>query len=49
MEMIAAGALLSAEQVRDTVAAFADAGCDEFLLAPCSPDPTRSPCSQTPR
>ncbi len=39
MEMIAASALTTADQVRETVAAFADAGCDEFLLVPCSPDP----------
>ncbi|MGH8931056.1 MAG: LLM class flavin-dependent oxidoreductase [Egibacteraceae bacterium] len=38
-EAIAASALTTAEQVRDTAAAFAEAGCDELILFPCSPDP----------
>jgi len=32
------GALTSPHLVRDQVAAFADAGCDELVLFPCSPD-----------
>jgi alkanesulfonate monooxygenase SsuD/methylene tetrahydromethanopterin reductase-like flavin-dependent oxidoreductase (luciferase family) len=37
-EQIAAGALTSPQKVADTVAAFADAGCDELILFPCNPD-----------
>ena len=35
---VAAGALTSAEAVRAAVGAFGDAGCDELILFPCSPD-----------
>ncbi|MGP7999241.1 MAG: LLM class flavin-dependent oxidoreductase [Streptosporangiaceae bacterium] len=35
---IAASALTSPQRVADTVARFADAGCDELLLFPCHPD-----------
>ncbi|GAB3596258.1 LLM class flavin-dependent oxidoreductase [Angustibacter peucedani] len=34
---VAAGALTSEDAVRQAVAAFADAGCDELVLFPCSP------------
>ncbi|MEC9324912.1 MAG: LLM class flavin-dependent oxidoreductase [Actinomycetota bacterium] len=34
---IAAGALTSEDAVRDAIAEFAEAGCDELLLFPCSP------------
>jgi alkanesulfonate monooxygenase SsuD/methylene tetrahydromethanopterin reductase-like flavin-dependent oxidoreductase (luciferase family) len=37
-QQIAAGALTSPQKVADTVAAFADAGCDELILFPCNPD-----------
>ncbi len=37
-ETIAASALTSPQQVADVVAAFAEAGCDELILFPCSPD-----------
>jgi alkanesulfonate monooxygenase SsuD/methylene tetrahydromethanopterin reductase-like flavin-dependent oxidoreductase (luciferase family) len=37
-ERIVAGALTSAQKVTDTVAGFADAGCDELILFPCNPD-----------
>jgi alkanesulfonate monooxygenase SsuD/methylene tetrahydromethanopterin reductase-like flavin-dependent oxidoreductase (luciferase family) len=36
---VAAGALADVPAVRDAIAAYADAGCDELLLFPCSPDP----------
>jgi alkanesulfonate monooxygenase SsuD/methylene tetrahydromethanopterin reductase-like flavin-dependent oxidoreductase (luciferase family) len=32
------GALTSEDAVKDAVAQFADAGCDELVLFPCSPD-----------
>ena len=35
---IADSALTSAATVQDTTAAFADAGCDELILFPCSAD-----------
>ncbi|MBB5825918.1 LLM class flavin-dependent oxidoreductase [Micromonospora carbonacea] len=35
----AAGALTDAGAVRETVAAFAEAGCDELILHPCLSDP----------
>jgi alkanesulfonate monooxygenase SsuD/methylene tetrahydromethanopterin reductase-like flavin-dependent oxidoreductase (luciferase family) len=35
---IAAGALVSPEQVRGAVSAFAAAGCDELIMFPCDPD-----------
>lgn len=38
-EYIAAGALTSPERVRSEIEAYADAGCDELILFPCSPDP----------
>jgi hypothetical protein len=34
---IAAGALTSEAAVRDAIGQFADAGCDELILFPCSP------------
>lgn len=34
----AASALTSASAVRDAIAAFADAGCDEVIFFPCSPE-----------
>jgi alkanesulfonate monooxygenase SsuD/methylene tetrahydromethanopterin reductase-like flavin-dependent oxidoreductase (luciferase family) len=37
-EQIAQSVLVSDAQVRDEVAAFADAGCDELILFPSSPD-----------
>jgi alkanesulfonate monooxygenase SsuD/methylene tetrahydromethanopterin reductase-like flavin-dependent oxidoreductase (luciferase family) len=37
-EQIAASALTSKHKVADTVAQFADAGCDELILFPCNPD-----------
>lgn len=36
---IAASAALDAETVQQYMTAFGDAGCDELLLFPCSPDP----------
>jgi alkanesulfonate monooxygenase SsuD/methylene tetrahydromethanopterin reductase-like flavin-dependent oxidoreductase (luciferase family) len=35
---VAAGALTTEAAVRDTVSRFADAGCDELILFPASPD-----------
>jgi alkanesulfonate monooxygenase SsuD/methylene tetrahydromethanopterin reductase-like flavin-dependent oxidoreductase (luciferase family) len=35
---VVAGALTSEDAVRDAVAAFTDAGCDELVLFPCSPE-----------
>jgi alkanesulfonate monooxygenase SsuD/methylene tetrahydromethanopterin reductase-like flavin-dependent oxidoreductase (luciferase family) len=40
-ERIAASALISPQKVAGTVAAFADAGCDELILFPCNPDLTQ--------
>jgi alkanesulfonate monooxygenase SsuD/methylene tetrahydromethanopterin reductase-like flavin-dependent oxidoreductase (luciferase family) len=37
-DRIAAGALTTEAAVRDTIAKFADAGCDELILFPSSPD-----------
>src|SRR4051794_3650830 len=37
-KMAADAALTSEELVREQAAAFADAGCDELILFPCSPD-----------
>ncbi len=37
-DMIAQGALVSAQQVSEQVAAFAEAGCDELILFPCDSD-----------
>lgn len=37
--MVVSGALTSETKLREQVAAFADAGCDELILFPCSPDP----------
>jgi alkanesulfonate monooxygenase SsuD/methylene tetrahydromethanopterin reductase-like flavin-dependent oxidoreductase (luciferase family) len=37
-EVIAASALTSPRRVAETVAGFADAGCDELILFPCNPD-----------
>jgi alkanesulfonate monooxygenase SsuD/methylene tetrahydromethanopterin reductase-like flavin-dependent oxidoreductase (luciferase family) len=36
--MVVDGALTSEDSVRTAVAGFADAGCDELILFPCSPD-----------
>jgi alkanesulfonate monooxygenase SsuD/methylene tetrahydromethanopterin reductase-like flavin-dependent oxidoreductase (luciferase family) len=36
--MVVSGAATSEAAVREQVAAFADAGCDELILFPCSPD-----------
>ena len=38
-EQIADSALTDPESVRRTAAEFAEAGCDELILFPCSPDP----------
>jgi len=35
---VVAGALTSEDAVRQAVGEFADAGCDELVLFPCSPD-----------
>jgi hypothetical protein len=35
---VVAGALTTEDAVRDAVAQFADAGCDELILFPCSSD-----------
>lgn len=37
-EQIAAGALTSATAIREDMARFAEAGCDELILFPCSTD-----------
>jgi len=37
-DQIAAGALKTEAAVRDTISRFADAGCDELILFPSSPD-----------
>jgi hypothetical protein len=37
--MIAGSAATDADTVRGYVSAFADAGCDELILFPSSPDP----------
>ncbi len=37
--MVVQGASTTEAAVREQVAAFADAGCDELILFPCSPDP----------
>ncbi|HEY0816559.1 MAG TPA: LLM class flavin-dependent oxidoreductase [Pseudonocardia sp.] len=38
-DMVVSGAATSEAGVREQVSAFADAGCDELVLFPCSPDP----------
>jgi alkanesulfonate monooxygenase SsuD/methylene tetrahydromethanopterin reductase-like flavin-dependent oxidoreductase (luciferase family) len=38
-DMIASGAATDADTVKQYVQGFADAGCDELVLFPCSPDP----------
>jgi alkanesulfonate monooxygenase SsuD/methylene tetrahydromethanopterin reductase-like flavin-dependent oxidoreductase (luciferase family) len=38
-DMIASGAATDAGTVKQYVQGFADAGCDELVLFPCSPDP----------
>lgn len=38
-EKVAEGALTSLEKTRGALRAFADAGCDEVLMFPCSADP----------
>jgi alkanesulfonate monooxygenase SsuD/methylene tetrahydromethanopterin reductase-like flavin-dependent oxidoreductase (luciferase family) len=40
-DMIVAGAAKDADTVRGYIAAFEDAGCDELVLFPCSPDLTQ--------
>jgi alkanesulfonate monooxygenase SsuD/methylene tetrahydromethanopterin reductase-like flavin-dependent oxidoreductase (luciferase family) len=40
-ERIAAGALTDEQAVRDALAQFEEAGCDELLLFPCNPDPAQ--------
>lgn len=37
--MIAASAATDADTVRQYIQVFSDAGCDELVLFPCSPDP----------
>ena len=37
-DMAVAGAMTTEDAVRDGVAAFVDAGCDELILFPCSPE-----------
>jgi len=39
MDMVVSGAAKSESAVRELVRAYADAGCDELVLYPCSPDP----------
>lgn len=39
VSMVIGGAATSEAMVREQVAAFADGGCDELILFPCSPDP----------
>ena len=39
VDFIVGGALTSDEAVRAAIAEFSDAGCDELILFPCSPDP----------
>jgi hypothetical protein len=38
-DMIAGSAAVDADTVRQYVQAFTDAGCDELVMFPCSPDP----------
>jgi alkanesulfonate monooxygenase SsuD/methylene tetrahydromethanopterin reductase-like flavin-dependent oxidoreductase (luciferase family) len=38
---VAAGALTTEAAITDAIARFADAGCHELLLFPCSPDLTQ--------
>ena len=38
-DMIAGSAAIDAMTVKGYVSTFADAGCDELILFPCSPDP----------
>ena len=40
-EKVAEGALTNPDKVRGAMAAFEQAGCDELLLFPCSPDPAQ--------
>lgn len=40
-EAVAASAATDAETVRGYIQAFANAGCDELVLFPCSPDPAQ--------
>lgn len=37
--MIASSAATDADTAKGYVSAFADAGCDELIMFPCSPDP----------
>ena len=40
-DMVAGSAAVDVDTVRQYVAAFAEAGCDELLLMPCDPDPAQ--------
>jgi alkanesulfonate monooxygenase SsuD/methylene tetrahydromethanopterin reductase-like flavin-dependent oxidoreductase (luciferase family) len=40
-EQVAKSALTTPDAVRDAVRGFTDAGCDELILFPCSPDPAQ--------
>jgi hypothetical protein len=40
-DQIAAGALTSPQAVQSAQRAFAEAGCDELILFPCSSDPAQ--------
>ena len=37
-DMVVQGALTSEDRIREAVAAYAHAGCDELILGPCDPD-----------
>lgn len=37
-DRVAAGALVTTEQLAETIAVLGDAGCDELILFPCDPD-----------
>jgi alkanesulfonate monooxygenase SsuD/methylene tetrahydromethanopterin reductase-like flavin-dependent oxidoreductase (luciferase family) len=40
-EMAAAGAITDPGRLRETIAAYGDAGCDELILFPCTTDPAQ--------
>ncbi|GAA3582871.1 LLM class flavin-dependent oxidoreductase [Amycolatopsis ultiminotia] len=40
-DMLARGLLSTKEQIHETVAGFAEAGCDELLFIPCTADPAQ--------
>ena len=46
--MIADGAAKDADAVKQYLAAYEEAGCDELVFCPSSSDPGRSTCSPTP-